>query len=82
MLICAPDSIPNGIKNMLAIECSNPKKTKSVTGIQQAKDFAISPSAENAIHTASTTIILHNIPLVNASMKVRFTFASAIAEDV
>lgn len=57
---------PMGIKNIFAMLCSNPKKTKAVIGRTIPMTFFIFPSSLTPSHTARQTSMLHNTALSNA----------------
>ena len=79
----APYNIPCGIKNIFAMECSNPIVTNAVMGQKIAKIFPSDASSAAIVpHTAKHTNQLHNTPLTNATMNgnvVAFIVAIAIA---
>ena len=78
----APYNIPCGIKNMFAIECSNPMVTNAVIGQKMAKILPATLVVAIVPHTAKHTNQLHNTPLKNATMNgkvVAFIVAIAIA---
>ncbi len=81
LLTLAPFSIPSGMKNMLAIECSIPMATKVMIGNQMARILPAMSSAPMAIHTARTTSQLQPTPRRMACIQVSDTLASAMAAD-
>ena len=78
----APYNIPCGIKNIFAIECSNPMVTNAVIGQKMAKIFPATLVEAIVPHTAKHTNQLHSTPLTNATVTgnvVAFIVAIAIA---
>jgi len=78
----APYNIPCGIKNIFAIECSNPMVTNAVIGQKMAKIFPATLVVAIVPHTAKHTNQLHSTPLTNATITgnvVAFIVAIAIA---
>ena len=78
----APYNIPCGIKNIFAIECSNPMVTNAVIGQMMAKIFPATLVVAIVPHTAKHTNQLHSTPLTNATINgnvVAFIVAIAIA---
>lgn len=75
----APEKIPNGMKNMFATECSNPKVTKVVIGIHMAAIFPPAVRAANAMVMATLTSQLAQTPFTNASAKGIEVFLTASA---
>lgn len=62
----APAKIPNGIKNMLAMECSNPIDTKLEIGINTPRTLPGRLEAAVALQTAKQTHQLARIPRTKA----------------
>ena len=63
----APYNIPCGIKNMFAIECSNPMVTNAVIGQKMAKILPATLVVAIVPHTARHTSQLHRTPLTKAT---------------
>src|SRR6056297_494331 len=61
-----PKNLPRGMKYMFATLCSNPERTKSMTGNHIASILPDMSFAPACIHTASTTSTLQNMPLMTA----------------
>ena len=70
--------IPSGIKYILAIECSKPQATNALTGNTMANILSTTFLPEKQSQTARHTRALQSIPLTNASIKPKLTFALAI----
>ena len=70
-------SAPNGRKNMLATECSNPPATKAVTGRNTASSLSVTVRPAVAIHTPRHTSMLATMPRRKAISNGRFTLPLA-----
>mmetsp|Transcript_883 Transcript_883/g.986 ORF Transcript_883/g.986 Transcript_883/m.986 type:complete len:87 (-) Transcript_883:564-824(-) len=57
--------MPNGIRNIFAIECSRPKATKAEIGNQMATILEIKEVHPDAMYTAMHTSQLHSTPRMN-----------------
>jgi len=76
----APEKIPKGIKNIFATQCSNPKVTNVVIGIQINIILAIEFDVDACIRTAILTNQLANIPFQKATKKGNEVFETAILQ--
>ncbi len=78
MSTSAPSSIPQGMKNMFATQCSYPSITKAATGIQHPTTFSVSVCPDSASHTARHTHQLAPMPRSSTVVHGRFAFVSAV----
>ena len=74
----APWSIPNGMKNMLAILCSYPIATKPITGNHNPMNFPAVLDELIPNHTARHTSQLAPIPFKKTVIQDIDTLATAI----